>query len=119
MGMSTALTRGPFPETCLVRSREGEHRILTGLRTPPPRARGWTGVLHGGDPSPVGATVTPSRRRDPSMTMYLPNPDVQPTGSEITEFVDVPPRPTPAATPAAPSSEEKKRCTWTCRPGSA
>ena len=42
------------------------------------------------------------------MTMYLPNPDVQPTGSEVTEFVDVPPRPTPAATPAAPSRDEKE-----------
>jgi antitoxin FitA len=41
------------------------------------------------------------------MTMYLPNPDVHPTGSEVTEFVDVPPRPTPA-TPAAPSSDEKE-----------
>jgi antitoxin FitA len=42
------------------------------------------------------------------MTMYLPNPDVQPTGSEVTEFVDVPLRPTPPATPAAPSSNEKE-----------
>jgi hypothetical protein len=25
------------------------------------------------------------------MTMYLPNPDLQPTGSELTEFIDVPP----------------------------
>jgi hypothetical protein len=42
------------------------------------------------------------------MTMYLPNPDVQPTGSEVTEFVDVPLRPIPPATPAAPSSDEKE-----------
>jgi hypothetical protein len=25
------------------------------------------------------------------MSMYLPNPDVQPTGSELAEFIDVPP----------------------------
>lgn len=25
------------------------------------------------------------------MTMYLPNPDLQPTGYEVTEFIDVPP----------------------------
>jgi hypothetical protein len=25
------------------------------------------------------------------MTMYLPNPDLHPTGSEIAEFLDVPP----------------------------
>lgn len=25
------------------------------------------------------------------MTMYLPNPGLQPVGSEITEFIDVPP----------------------------
>jgi len=25
------------------------------------------------------------------MTMYLPNPDIQPTGAEAAEFIDVPP----------------------------
>lgn len=50
------------------------------------------------------------------MTMYLPNPDIQPTGAEAAEFIDVPPvaerpdetaDPDPSAdgeTPDAPSA---------------
>ena len=43
-------------------------------------------------------TVTSTRRKDPLMSMYLPNPDLQPTGWEIAEFLDVT---TMAETPAA------------------
>ena len=34
--------------------------------------------------------------------MYLPNPDVQPTGAEIVEFLDAPPDPAPPLGTAAP-----------------
>jgi hypothetical protein len=37
------------------------------------------------------------------MTMYLPNPDLQPTGSETTEFIDVPPMGDGAGSVGAPT----------------
>ena len=40
------------------------------------------------------------------MTMYLPNPDLRPTGSEVAEFVDVPPM---AATPSKAMAETNGR----------
>jgi hypothetical protein len=40
------------------------------------------------------------------MTMYLPNPDLQPTGSEITEFIDVPPM---AGTPSRANGPIERR----------
>ncbi len=42
------------------------------------------------------------------MTMYLPNNDLQPTGSEITEFIDDPPMPETPPRPTAPSGNEKE-----------
>ena len=53
------------------------------------------------------------------MTMYLPNNDLQPTGSEITEFIDVPPMAETPPRPTAPSSDEKEPpCDSTRRPSS-
>ena len=40
--------------------------------------------------------------------MYLPNNDLQPTGSEITEFIDVPPMAETPPRPTAPSSDTKE-----------
>jgi hypothetical protein len=42
------------------------------------------------------------------MSMYLPNPDLRPTGSEAAEFVDIPPM---AATPSKALAETNRHLT--------
>jgi hypothetical protein len=46
------------------------------------------------------------------MTMYLPNPDLHPTGSEPGEFIDVRPLPVEPAG-EAPDGDERDRWTAT------
>ncbi len=40
------------------------------------------------------------------MTMYLPNPDIRPTGGEVAEFLDVTPDPVPPAQSEGSSHEK-------------
>lgn len=45
--------------------------------------------------------------KDPHMSMYLPNPDLQPTGYEAVEFLDdAPMADTPPVVPAGDEGEE-------------
>ena len=52
-------------------------------------ARGRLGGLVEFDPGVLRRRSARSRRDVGGMTIYLPNSDVRPTGSEVTEFVDV------------------------------
>lgn len=77
--------------------------IAAGLRAAAQELRveedglGLAGEFHGGDPRAAGATLAVPAGED-AMSMYLPNPDLQPTGFEPAEFIDIPltvPEPVP------------------------